>query len=264
MARRRRRDDLTVSLFPFLSVLACVIGALTLLLAALSIGQMGSGSLAAVRLVEHYEALRARIEAGRTELAEIEAKIAQRHALEQGAETLRLRLAGLGLSPDISLEELRELASSASEAATLARRRAELTGQIAETGRNLADDRAQLEVRRAARDAAPIRIAPSGLGRDLRPYFVECAAEYVELHTAQSDFTYRLPREEIALRDDFKRFLRQVKSIHNGIVVFLVRPDGVASFKEASDVADRLGVRSARLPLPGRGRLDLSPLRKEG
>ena len=41
--RRRRRGDLAVSLFPFLSVLACVIGTLTLLLAAIATTVVCSG-----------------------------------------------------------------------------------------------------------------------------------------------------------------------------------------------------------------------------
>ena len=40
MATRRARGELAVSLFPFLSILACVIGTLTLLFAALAVNQV--------------------------------------------------------------------------------------------------------------------------------------------------------------------------------------------------------------------------------
>ena len=40
MGRRKKRGDPSVTLFPFLSVLACVIGVLTLMITALAIGQM--------------------------------------------------------------------------------------------------------------------------------------------------------------------------------------------------------------------------------
>ena len=40
MVRRRRSAEETVSLFPFLSILACVIGVLTLMITAMALGQM--------------------------------------------------------------------------------------------------------------------------------------------------------------------------------------------------------------------------------
>ena len=40
MARRRKRSELAVSLFPFISVLSCVIGTLTLMIAAAAIGEV--------------------------------------------------------------------------------------------------------------------------------------------------------------------------------------------------------------------------------
>ena len=45
MARRPAEED-GVSLFPFLSVLACVIGTLTLMIMALALGQMDTEEVA--------------------------------------------------------------------------------------------------------------------------------------------------------------------------------------------------------------------------
>ena len=42
MGRRRDREDTDVSLFPFLSILACIIGVLTLLISTLALSQMDS------------------------------------------------------------------------------------------------------------------------------------------------------------------------------------------------------------------------------
>ena len=53
MARPRRRSRTTPSLFPFLSVIACIIGALTLILAASAVGQMATGTID----LERYERL---------------------------------------------------------------------------------------------------------------------------------------------------------------------------------------------------------------
>jgi hypothetical protein len=66
----------------------------------------------------------------------------------------------------------------------------------------------------------------------------------------------RIPREEIALDDDYGRYLRRVRVIRDAIVIFLIRPDGVDTYAIASQVAENHQVRHAKLPLPGEGELD--------
>jgi hypothetical protein len=39
-------------------------------------------------------------------------------------------------------------------------------------------------------------------------------------------------------------------------VIFLIRPEGVGTFKAAEQVALQFKVRNAKLPLPGLGKLD--------
>ena len=91
---RRRRKDTEVSLFPFLSVLACVIGTLVLLLSAVAVGGMGERSLDQVRLSERFEAAQIFIAGGSALLEEYEAQLQLREeaAKDQGAtkwQTLR-------------------------------------------------------------------------------------------------------------------------------------------------------------------------------
>ena len=93
---------------------------------------------------------------------------------------------------------------------------------------------------------------------------MECAEDHRELHRVSGDWHYRIPKEDIALDEDFKTFLRRVRAIRNGLVVFLIRPDGVGSYDLASAVARQQRTRAAHLPLPGGGQLDFSLLRDEG
>ena len=60
---------------------------------------------------------------------------------------------------------------------------------------------------------------------------------------------------------DYKKFLRRLRVVNRGLLVFLIRPDGVGTFNEAEAVANRLKVRNAKLPLPGDGALDFGLLR---
>ena len=53
MARRPRENDDDVSLFPFLSIIACVIGVLTMMISTLALAQMGTDE--DVALIEAHE-----------------------------------------------------------------------------------------------------------------------------------------------------------------------------------------------------------------
>jgi hypothetical protein len=59
MARRRNAEDEGVSLFPFLSIIACVIGVLTLLISTMSLAQMGTEDVASL---EQYEKIQRELE----------------------------------------------------------------------------------------------------------------------------------------------------------------------------------------------------------
>ena len=258
MAGRRRKEHLGVSLLPFLSVLACVIGTLTLLLAAVAVGRMGGTSLEEIRLSERFDAIQAALAAGRAKLEMLEAQ-SRKHAERARAEQeIGRRLAGLGLELDVSLEELEALVD------LLERERAlDAEGRrLAERERRLAGSAEQKTSEVAARDAlqqrAPIVIDPSGLGRTQRPYLIECGADSIELHRTKGDWSYRIPAEEIPESKDLQRFLRRVQVIQDAILIFLIRPDGVLTYDRAATVATQHRVRHAKLPLPGDGPLDLS------
>jgi hypothetical protein len=263
MARRRAsRDDYAVSLFPFLSVLACVIGTLTLLLAALTLQRLGGQSLARILLGEQYEAVKAEIASGEAKLDVLEAQLRASDEHAQAEDELGRRLSALGLSLDISLEELTGLTDLLREAARLEQKRNALEGERKKWASRVSAREQELESRREARVHVPIIIDPAGLGREWRPFLFECTAEYIELHRSDGELSYRIPRAEIERSEDFRRALRRVRNIHDAIVIFLIRPDGVTTCNIAWLVAEAARVRKANLPLPGEGELDLSRMQR--
>jgi len=258
---RRRRKSPEVSLFPFLSVLACVIGALTLILASISVSHVGSSALAGVRLGERIDRAQAALVEAKNQLDALDSDIATVEAKDADQQELQLRLMGLGLSPEIDLEELDRLVDerrAASEAAKLRARRDRLQAKRGALEKRNVGLRADVDLRADARRDLAMRIAPAGVGPVYRPYFAECTAGYVEVHTTRSDFTYRVPAEDVLRGIDFQRFLRRIRVLRNTKLVFLVRPDGVATFRAAAEAARRLDVEFAKLPLPGDGVLDFS------
>ena len=110
---------------------------------------------------------------------------------------------------------------------------------------------------------APILIDPSGIGPDYRPYLVECTGDYLEIHQTKGDFSFRIPSNEVLRNPEYRKFLRRVRAISRGLVIFLIRPDGVSTFADAEQVAYQFRVRNAKLPLPGEGALDFSLLRQD-
>lgn len=261
MARRRRREDTAVALFPFLSVLACVIGTLTLLLSALAVGHMGGSSAEEIWLSERLQTAEIFLAGGRARLEELEAQLADHSERARREQELGRRLEGLGLEPELSLEELEERVSLEMQAKEFEERRGQLRQEHLALIERVRRKSVELEDRETRRAGAPIIIDPSGVGRDQVPYLVLCAADYVELFFLSGDTYGRFPVDQLEYEPDFKRFLKRVGVISDALVIFMIRPDGMKTYSTASRIADKLSVRNAKLPLPGTGELDFSLLR---
>ena len=257
---RRRRQDSEISLFPFLSVLACIIGTLILLLSAVAVGGIGGRSLDEVRLSERFQAAEIFLAGGRALLEDYESQLRLEEERAEEEEELGLRLSGLGLDPDISLEELLSLVELEQEAESLDQERASLDREVRRASEEARRRSEELTRRRQERSRAPIVIEPSGVGPNYEPFFVECTRDYIEVHRTRDEYSYRIPASEVSRSVDYKKFLRRLRAVNRGLLVFLIRPDGVETFNEAEAVANRLKVRNAKLPLPGDGALDFGLL----
>ena len=67
-----------------------------------------------------------------------------------------------------------------------------------------------------------------------------------------------LARGDIDDNSRFSAFLQRIRSVRDGTVVFLIRPDGVETYGWARERTGRLYVRHAKLPLPGQGDLEFA------
>jgi hypothetical protein len=250
-----RRSRVEVSLFPFMSVLACTIGALIMLLAVMSLASVGTQREAqqtrsdlTARLDAREQAFTGRVD--RLELAE---------ALWSEVDDA---LATRGLEAGMSVRSIDRKLEDVG-------RKDELTSELAEVERTLSLVEAEkdsietsIAVLESRRETLPILIDPTGLSRHLKPFFVECDAGGITAHGLREDARYFVPAEELETGSDFKRYLNRVSVTPGALLVLLVRPDGIASQKRASRIAKASGVRVAKLPLPGQGDLDWSLIRK--
>jgi prefoldin subunit 5 len=257
-----RREELKVSLFPFMSILACTIGALTFLLVTMAMTSVG-----ATRLVSEEETRRAQELAER--LPELEASLEE---LQQDLKNLeRAETLIEELDAELEAHDLEAGGSLAGIEAQLmtGAKTQQLEGQLRDVERRIAKietERGRIEtsidVLESRRETLPILIDPTGLSADQQPYFVECDAGGATAYRVSDDLVYFVPRDELSTSGDFGRYLRRVRALPRALLVLLVREDGIETARRVETLARRSNIRVARLPMPGRGELDFRLLRR--
>jgi uncharacterized membrane protein (DUF106 family) len=280
MARRRGEEDEGVSLFPFLSIIACVIGVLTLLISTLSLAQMGSNENVAE--LEYFEDLQRDLKELQEEIERLKKQLdedALRKANEMDEEQRALAAARQRLDQLLKriielrklLEQLQQNAQAARDKAADAAKagdamRDELTGlkeQITKLQEDLASHKeqiAQLEKELDERKKPPkeseVSVLPSGSGLGFKPVFAECTGGSVVLH--QADKQPRIRAADLAQNEDFLKLLSEVAASPKTTLVFLIRDNGLGTYHTARGLADEHEARNGKLPVIGQGRLDLS------
>jgi len=266
MARVRAREDAEISLFPFLSILVCLIGALVLLIVIFTMVQsrMGDGrteeemdrAIKALELQRELEALERQIE----ELDEVDpeaATVARELEEERGfLLTLRRRMdegEDAERPEETDAELQRELELLNLEQANLARDVPSLQEDIERLQQ-------EAEARQVLADTPPgVVVQPGGTGlfQDFVPYFVETnAAGLVILEGAEPT---TVPQGTIGVNEDYNDFLNRIAANREARLVFLVRRDGVNTWRRAAGWAEgQFELQTGKLPLPTDGTIDLS------
>ena len=266
MARRRKEEAEAVSLFPFLSILACLIGVLTLMITALALGQMDrEQSQDDLARYEHYTELQATLEDDQAELKALQTLVSDAAELErqlQAAlaelELLEADQAEVMQREDVDSEHARMLA----ESNRLRRRIAEIENDPAELRKLIDELQSEIEQRNAGPSEAVVQVRPGGSGVEIEPTFVECTASDVAILGGPEPVRIRLGDLDQP-GGKFHQLLDSVAGTPRGQVIFLVRPDGVGAYNTARNVArshysEDGYARHGKLPVPSQGHIDLS------
>jgi hypothetical protein len=250
-----RRNALPSTLFPFMSVLACTIGALVVLLAIMSLSAVETSDAAQLALESRTSAAAvAQNELNRDEQvlldaeaawARLDDELASRGGPE-GADAFDLRRWIERLRRKIDIRAALAVVEAEWKAVSIDRNGLET----------------EIEVLQSRRETLPILIDPTGLSRQWKPYFIECDGRGVTAYRARDDLRYFVPRSEVAMIGDLARYLRRVRAESGALLVLLVRPDGLATADTVKALAEGAGIRVAKLPLPGEGTIDWSLLRR--
>jgi len=266
MPTRREPEGAPISLFPFLSILACVIGTLILMITGLALSQMGSRpDEDLIRRTEEYAALKRTLGDAEKQIGSLEASVAK-------ASSLQERLAALQREAD-ELQALHQrrmttfLTRSDLLKNLVAReeRLKKLLAELLEDYKKLIEQMKPLEEELAKRKDAPteavVRVAPGGSGTQggMRPVFVEADAQGIAIHTGAKP--KRVSRGDVKSHPEFLRTLDGIAKDPKSIVIFLIREDGIPSYHAASSVASSRRARHGKLPVAGHGKLDFSLFR---
>ena len=260
MARARQSTGQEVSLFPFLSILACVIGVLTLLITALALGQMNTKSDdEKVRRAEDYLAMRKRLPELRKKVEELrkllaEAEVEKLRKLLEAARARRTKLRKMLSKDDTDrkavilklLAEARQLELRIKSLELQIRERLELIKPLLE---ELAKRNEPVE--------SEVIIQPGGSGNvsGMKHTFVEANATGIVIY--QGDKLHRITRANIATDAEFLKAAKQVADDPKAVIIFLIRTDGFSTYSLANGAARSHGARTGKLPVIGQGHINL-------
>jgi len=267
MPKRRSSEDEGVSLFPFMSILACLIGILTLMISVISqLKELDRDKLTQEEYDRAilYRDLNIEIEKLRKLLEEIEERIKdERHTLAELQELEKLRIVlkdkleelEKAKDPDLTDAELQKLAELLQEEIkALNSDRPVLEKQLEELKKQL----------QARKDAPPPResvvVRPGGIGSRLATnlFFVECNSTGIVMHERGKEPVV-VPQAAITTSEEYTLFLSRARRARDSMVLFLVRKAGNENYLWAAGHAEsEFRIRTGKLPMPNDGKIDLT------
>lgn len=275
MAQRRASSGDEVSLFPFLSILACLIGALVLIIVVMVVAQAGKAegrTPEEIRMAQDYLRMKKEIEERKVTDADLKKKLEELKKLEEEIESKRQRFIKLRKLLDSSKsvqEQNREISQQLQkELDDLLTEIDGLKKQQAESKKEIEVLMAEIKKRQVPPDkkVPPVVVQPSGsgMGENTKVYFVECSSGSLKVLGAWGE-DYRLASTaEVVVADvNYNHFLSEVAKDKNSLILFLIRDDGQGAFNTGAGRAEAdYQIRIGKLPIPGRGQLDLALFNK--
>lgn len=268
MARARPTAP-SVSLFPFMSILACLVGTIVVMICVLSLIQaqnMGGRPRQEVRDATDY--VKAKEEAAKIdeELATLAEQRARRtsdatlvtqedHELDERIARLTAQAEAAKAGEATSRELQRELELASLQLAEMAREKPAFGKEVEELTRELA-------ARQKSPDelAAPIVVKPGGTGRAAgrNLFFAEAAAGALTLFVSRNE-RKRITSSAVGKDLEYDTFLQRIAETQGATLVFLVRDDGWDAYTRGAGWAEgKFSIRTGKLPMPGNGPIDLS------
>jgi len=272
MARRKSKGAV-ISLFPFLSILVCVIGCLTMIIVFINLIQMNQ---AEGKEPEEIEVAKEYVEVDK-EQKENQVKLDHLTQLMkdliQDQDDLR--------SKREKLKRLKEMLASKEKISSLRDELIAKLNQLVRTNKKLGKDqelllaeikklKEEIEKRKLPPDAAALKVQSSGSSTNVEPYFVEIADKTILIHTSLTEPPLAIPSASLKQSKEFLDLLKLISEKPYRKLIFLVRGNkaSVANYGSASSTVTGFNrvsgtrILPGKLPLPGEGKVDLTVFAK--
>lgn len=266
MPKRRKDSGGGVSLFSFMSILACLIGILTLMISvSMQLKQIDSAGKTEEEkaLAMENRDLKKDTEKTQEELAKLEEKLQREKAtsaelakLEEKKIVLKTQLEEAeSIDPEQTDEELQKLIEQMkAETVSLKNERPPLSKRLEELQAELA------KRKDPPKPVESVVIKPGGTGISSASqlFFVECNSTGIVLLSGKGG-KKTISTAAIPNNPDYNAFLEEVKRTRDSMVLFLIRKAGANSYAWAAGHAEsQFDVLTGKLPVPNDGNIDLS------
>ena len=209
---KKKKADLEVSLFPFLSILACVIGILTLMITAIVIAQIDP------------EAVNEKIETALEDDEEFQKKILAR---KQEIEKLRQEIESIKEDPLKKIDpnrkgqlqqEIAKVMAQTKQANQDQRQSQALLGEVVKIKAEMAEMLKELEQAEEEWELMKdpdkfatmvVKQSGTGAGGDLEPRFIECSKEGIRVYDEKGE-SYEIPTPKIQGHAQLKGMIQKL------------------------------------------------------
>lgn len=275
MAKRRHAPKDEILLVPFLDILCSLIGVLILIIVVLCVSQTQQTegrTEEEIRMAQEAKRLREEIVKSKAQEIVVKEKLATLEEMQKQIEEKQQRFIKLRklLTTSKDIQEANQKLSQQMQK-ELDDLITEITGlklQMVESKKEIAQLMAEIKKRQVPADKKipPVIVQPSGSGmpEDTKAYFVEASGAGLKVLGAWGE-DYRLSAApEVVVADvAFNHFLTEVAKDPKALILFLVRDDGQGAFNNGAGRAEAdYKIRVGKLPIPGRGTLDLALFEK--
>lgn len=271
MAKRRHAAKDEILLVPFLDILCSLIGVLILIIVVLCVSQTQQTegrTPEEVQMAEDAKRMRKEIVERKAVDVVLKEKLASLEELKKKIEEKEQRFVKLrkllSTSKEIQETNLKISQKMQKELDDLLLEIDGMKMQQAESKKEITALLAELKKREVPPDkkVPPVIVQPSGSGMaaDTKVYFVEASGGALKIMGAWGE-DYRLSATAAVVVADvaYNYFLTEVAKNPKSLVLFLIRDDGQAAFNNGAGRAENdYKVRVGKLPIPGRGVLDLA------
>ena len=275
MAKRRDSAENQVSLFPFLSILACLIGALVMIIVVMVTSQANKAdgrTPEEIKTAQEFLKIQKEIE----ERKKLDVVLKEQQAIldkvQQELEEKKIRFLKLRKLLDSS-KEVQE--QNKIESQRMQKELDDLLVEIEGLAKQAKESKAEIERLLAEikklqvppdKKPPPVVVQPGGSGmpEGTKVFFVEATAGALKILGAWGE-DYRLSAtpEVIVADAKFSYLLSQMAKDPKSMLLFLIRDDGKTAFLNGGGRAQNdYKVRIAKLPIPGRGEIDLKLFEK--